>query len=213
MLDSARIEEAKAACLLAAEAEPTPSAELVNSWRRSHAALGAPTNVRDVPRVAEDVLDAQLLEMFRAPLQRFAETLHGTGLALLLSDPSGRILERWSSDSTAERHLESVGTLRGAVLSEEAVGTNGVGTALATGHLVQVRGPEHFADFYRSAMCTGAPVRHPLTGRTLGAVTLSCEVAPRPSCCLRCCTRSPRNCSSTCSRSSAPRRGARWRRS
>ncbi|MFC4005027.1 sigma-54-dependent Fis family transcriptional regulator [Prauserella oleivorans] len=179
MLDSARIEEAKAACLLAAEAEPTPSAELVNSWRRSHAALGAPTNVRDVPRVAEDVLDAQLLEMFRAPLQRFAETLHGTGLALLLSDPSGRILERWSSDSTAERHLESVGTLRGAVLSEEAVGTNGVGTALATGHLVQVRGPEHFADFYRSAMCTGAPVRHPLTGRTLGAVTLSCEVAPR----------------------------------
>ncbi|WP_052372236.1 sigma-54-dependent Fis family transcriptional regulator [Amycolatopsis taiwanensis] len=180
MLDSARIEEAKAACLLATEPTSTPSAELVSSWRRSHAALGTPANVRDVPCVAEDLLDARLLEMFRAPLQRFTETLGDTGLGLLLSDPSGRILECWSADSTAERHLESVGTLRGAVLSEETVGTNGVGTALATGHLVQVRGPEHFADFYRGAMCTGAPVRHPVTGRILGAITLSCEIAPRP---------------------------------
>ncbi|MGW1255204.1 helix-turn-helix domain-containing protein [Streptomyces sp. NPDC002513] len=129
--------------------------------------------------MADELLDSQLLEIFRAPLQRFTDTLDGTGLGLLLSDASGRILECWASDSAAERHLDSVGTLRGAVLSEEAVGTNGVGTALAVGRLVQVRGAEHFADFYHKAVCTGAPVRHPVTGKILGSVTLSCEVSPR----------------------------------
>ncbi|WP_431879803.1 sigma-54-dependent Fis family transcriptional regulator [Amycolatopsis sacchari] len=179
MFDNARMEEAKAACLAAPGAAPVWSAELMSSWQRSQAALGSPSNVRDVPHVPEELLDARLLDLFRAPLQRFAETLQGTGLGLLLSDPSGRILESWFSDAVAARHLESVGTLRGAVLSEETVGTNGVGTALVTGHLVQIRGAEHFADFYSRALCTGVPVRHPVTDRILGAVTLSGEIAPR----------------------------------
>jgi sigma-54 dependent transcriptional regulator, acetoin dehydrogenase operon transcriptional activator AcoR len=176
---TARIEAAKAAVLAESEAEAAPSAELISSWRRSHAALGAPSNVRDIPRVADELLDSQLVETFRAPLQRFAGTLDGTGLALLLSDAGGRILECWANDSAAARHLDSVGTLRGSVLSEEAVGTNGVGTALAVGRLVQVRGPEHFADFYGRAVCTGAPVHHPVTGKLLGSVTLSCDISPR----------------------------------
>jgi hypothetical protein len=30
----------------------------------------------------------------------------------------------------------------------------------------------------RRAVCTGAPIRDPITGRILGAVTLSCQIAP-----------------------------------
>jgi transcriptional regulator of acetoin/glycerol metabolism len=174
-----RIEKAKNAVLDAPDDQPGPSAALLSSWRRSKAALGMPSNVRDVPHVAEELLDTQLLETFRAPMQRFAETLDGTGLGLLLADASGRILERWTSDHSSRQQLDRVGTFRGSVLSEEAVGTNGVGTALVTGQLVQVRGAEHFADFYSQAVCTGAPVLHPLSGKILGAVTLSCDITPR----------------------------------
>jgi sigma-54 dependent transcriptional regulator, acetoin dehydrogenase operon transcriptional activator AcoR len=173
------IERAKDEFLSAVESENAPSVALLDSWRRSHAALGSPGNVTGVPHVADELLDSQLLDMFRGPLQRFSETLDGTGLGLLLADSSGRILERWSPDRWVEAHFDRMGTARGAVLSEEAVGTNGVGTAIATRKLVQVRGAEHFADFYQQAVCTGAPVLHPLTGKLLAVVTLSCDVTPR----------------------------------
>jgi transcriptional regulator of acetoin/glycerol metabolism len=173
------IERAKDDFLNAVESESAPSVALLDSWRRSHAALGSPGNVTEVPHVADELLDSQLLDMFRAPLQRFSETLDGTGLGLLLADSSGRILERWSPDRWVEAHFDRMGTARGAVLSEEAVGTNGVGTAIATRQLVQVRGAEHFADFYQQAVCTGAPVVHPLSGKLLAVVTLSCDVTPR----------------------------------
>lgn len=155
-----------------------PAPALIDSWRRSRDALGVPANVRDVPHVGEELLDAHLLEMMRSPLQRFADTLDGTGLGLLLSDANGRILERWVGDRTASAHFDKVGTFRGSVLSEDSVGTNGVGTALATRSLVQVRGAEHFADFYQRAVCTGAPLVHPITGSLLGSVTLSSDISP-----------------------------------
>ncbi|MBM7517449.1 sigma-54-dependent Fis family transcriptional regulator [Nocardioides nitrophenolicus] len=155
-----------------------PAPALIDSWRRSRDALGVPANVRDVPHVGEELLDAHLLEMMRSPLQRFADTLDGTGLGLLLSDANGRILERWVADRTASAHFDKVGTFRGSVLSEDSVGTNGVGTALATRSLVQVRGAEHFADFYQRAVCTGAPLLHPITGSLLGSVTLSSDISP-----------------------------------
>jgi transcriptional regulator of acetoin/glycerol metabolism len=173
------IERAKAEFLSAVRANPAPSEELLSSWRRSQVALGSPGNVTEVPHVGDDLLDSQLLDLFRAPLQRFSETLDGTGLGLLLADSAGRILERWSPDRWVEAHFDRMGTARGAVLAEEAVGTNGVGTAIATGKLVQVRGAEHFADIYQQAVCTGAPVIHPLTGKLLAVVTLSCDVTPR----------------------------------
>jgi len=176
---SEAVERAKEEFLQALDAQDSPSQELLSSWKRSHVALGAPSNVTEVPHVADDLLDSHLLDMFRAPLQRFSETLDGTGLGLLLADSSGRILERWTPDPSVEAHLDRMGTTRGAVLAEETVGTNGVGTAIATGRLVQVKGAEHFADFYQHAVCTGAPLIHPLSGKLLGVVTLSCDVTPR----------------------------------
>ncbi|MEV4734732.1 helix-turn-helix domain-containing protein [Saccharopolyspora sp. NPDC049426] len=175
-----RIEKAKE-LVLSAQAVPVAgqSTQLVESWRRSRSALGGPENVADVPRVSEEVLDAHLLDLFRDPLTRFAEGVSGTGLGVLLADSRGRILHRWCGDRAASAHLDRIGTVRGAVLAEDTVGTNGVGTVVASGRGVQIQGVEHFADIYRNAICTGAPVRHPMTGNLLAVVTLSCDVTPR----------------------------------
>jgi transcriptional regulator of acetoin/glycerol metabolism len=153
--------------------------ELLASWQRSQAAIGDPGNLQDVPHVPEALLDEHLLDMFGAPLNRFAEDLEGTGLALLLADSRGQILERWTEDRQAITHLDRVGTLRGAVLAENVVGTNGVGTVATLGKPVQIRGTEHFADFYQDAVCTGAPVLHPVTKKLLAILTISCDMTPR----------------------------------
>ncbi|MGY6499237.1 MAG: sigma-54-dependent Fis family transcriptional regulator [Microcella sp.] len=154
-------------------------AGIVQSWRRSQAAIGDPGNIGEVPHVPEALLDEHLLDMFGAPMNRFAEDLEGTGLALLLADSRGQILQRWCEDRQSRSHLDRVGTTRGAVLAENTVGTNGVGTVIASGGPVQIRGTEHYADIYQNAVCTGAPVRHPITRRLLAVVTLSCDITPR----------------------------------
>ncbi|WP_369226383.1 sigma-54-dependent Fis family transcriptional regulator [Streptomyces sp. R39] len=146
---------------------------LLRSWERSREALGVPTNVREVPHVAEDELDQHLLDLFQAPMSRFSADLSGTGVGLLLADAQGRILGRWAADHDASRHFDRVGTDRGAVLDESLVGTNGVGTALATGSCVQITGAEHYADMYSDSVCTGTPIQHPLTRKTVAVVTLS----------------------------------------
>lgn len=153
--------------------------DLLQSWERSQAALGEPQNVVEVPLVPESVLDEHLLEMFAAPLNRFAQDLDGTGLAFLLADSRGQILKRWVQDRKAMSHLDRVGTVRGAVLAENVVGTNGVGTVVAMGKAVQIQGEEHFAEFYHNVVCTGAPVLHPITGSLMAVVTLSCDLTPR----------------------------------
>jgi len=177
--DVERIQRAKEQVLGTAQAETPHDVELYRSWRRSQAAIGVPANVVDVPQVAEELLDAHLLDMFHAPLARFSDSLDGTGLAVLLADSGGQILQRWCSDKSSTRHHDRIGTMRGAVLAEEVMGTNGVGTVAATGRSVQIQGTEHFADIYREAVCTGGPVYHPTTGKLLAVVTLSCDLTPR----------------------------------
>ncbi|MCD1573247.1 sigma-54-dependent Fis family transcriptional regulator [Agromyces mediolanus] len=177
--DPKLIDQAKSEVLSASPQLAALRPELVTSWQRSKEALGSPERVRDVPQVGLELLDGHLLEMFQAPLARASEELDGTGLGLLLADSEGRILQRWSHDRSVVAYLDDLGTVRGAVLSEEAVGTNGVGTVAATGRSVQIAGNEHFAEFYRAAMCAGSPVRHPLTGRLLAVVTLSGQVNDR----------------------------------
>lgn len=155
-----------------------PSRLIVDSWIRSKEALGRPELVREVPVVDLDLLDDSLLDLLHAPMESFARSLEGTGVGLLLADQQGRILDRWAPSLNGLEHLDRVGTVRGAVLAEETVGTNGVGTVIATRRLTQVIANEHFSEFYRTAACTGAPLFHPITGELLGAVTLSCDVAP-----------------------------------
>lgn len=174
-----RIEELRAQLLTASDPGQAVPPDLLQSWLRSQNALGAPANVRDVPRVDEDLLDNHLLEMFQAPMARAAEDLAGSGMGLLLADAQGRIVQRWSLDSSAMNQLDRLGTVRGAVLAEDAVGTNGVGTALASGKSVLIEGAEHFADVYHNALCTGAPVWHPITGKLLAAVTMSTKIDER----------------------------------
>jgi transcriptional regulator of acetoin/glycerol metabolism len=68
--------------------------------------------------------------------------------------------------------LDRWGLRPGADWSERVMGTNGAGTALASGKVVAVLGPEHYLRSSHRFTCLAAPVRDP-SGNVLGALDLS----------------------------------------
>jgi GAF domain len=68
---------------------------------------------------------------------------------------------------------DTIAFVPGRVWTEAATGTNGVGTALALGHPVQIFSAEHFNRQIHGWTCSGAPVRDPESGETIGVLDLS----------------------------------------
>jgi GAF domain len=120
--------------------------------------------------------DSRLHRAARPVLERLLADITDTPTALLLSDPEARVLHRWASEPAMARLMDRVRAAEGFVLSEDTVGTNGVGTPLEEGRPVAVIGTAHYNEIFDEASCAGAPVRHPVTGRVEGVVSLTCRV-------------------------------------
>ena len=84
------------------------------------------------------------------------------------------MLSRLTGDGELERHLDRVLLAPGFSYAEEFVGTNGIGTALEVGGPTHVFGHEHYAENLEDLACAGVPIHHPITGRLVGAVDLTC---------------------------------------
>ncbi|MGV0809703.1 GAF domain-containing protein [Mycolicibacterium setense] len=91
---------------------------------------------------------------------------------LVVADARGRVL--WRSGSPRVLSLaDRLGFIEGATWSENAVGTNGIGTALASHRAVQIFSAEHFLRSHHPWTCAGAPIRDPRTGQVIGIVDVS----------------------------------------
>ena len=112
---------------------------------------------------------AEMLPMLRETLlDRADEALH----VMIITDAAGNILWREGS-SRVERDADSVLLAEGTRWSENAIGTNAMGTALATATPVQIHSAEHLVRTYHSWTCAASPVHDPDTGALLGALDIS----------------------------------------
>ena len=93
---------------------------------------------------------------------------------MILCDADGVVLSRRTGDSALEHHLNRVWLAPGFSYAEQFVGTNGIGTALEARGPAQVFGHEHFVERAGGAGLRGAPIRHPVTGKVLGVIDLTC---------------------------------------
>ena len=84
------------------------------------------------------------------------------------------MLSRLTGDGDLERHLDKVLLAPGFSYAEKSVGTNGIGTALEVGGPTHVFGHEHYAENLEDLACAGVPIHHPVTGRLVGSVDLTC---------------------------------------
>ena len=147
--------------------------ELLSSWRRSRWNGVDPEHV-DVPFTDADP-DTRLARIAVPILARMAELLTGDGSCLALSDERGAVLWRWVSEPSLRTTLDDLSVSEGFCFDEEFIGTNGLGTALETGRIAMVRGSEHFVQRFHHVTCVAAPIRHPVTRRTVGAVNVTCR--------------------------------------
>jgi transcriptional regulator of acetoin/glycerol metabolism len=151
---------------------------VVSSWKRS-LELGVDPTGRAAPFAArgDDLheLRERHLDLRSAATGVFAEVselLAGSHSIMLLTDARGVVLEAAGDSATLEQgqgiHLTLGGDWR-----EDVVGTNGIGTALATGRPAQVHAAEHFCEGIKSWTCAGAPIFEPGTHEILGVVDIS----------------------------------------
>jgi transcriptional regulator of acetoin/glycerol metabolism len=149
------------------------SPEVICSWRRSHALRVHPDRL-NLPYVHDPDTDTRLVHAATPVLRWMADELAPQAVSVILTSPTGLVLERFAADTTLMRTLDDVQLARGFNYAEEFAGTNGIGTALATGHPAFIQGREHYVGALGRLACAGWPIRDPVTGRIVGAVDLTC---------------------------------------
>ncbi|WP_088228776.1 sigma-54-dependent Fis family transcriptional regulator [Desulfosporosinus sp. FKB] len=153
-------------------------AEVAASWQRCSAASVNPYHngvsqllldqkqLKDLRAKKRSLL--HIARLFMANLYRFVA---GSGFIVMLSDEHGYILEvigdRETMDIATQLNLR-----QGASWVEEEVGTNGIGTALATQKPVQISGAEHYCQKVHFWTCSAAPILDS-QGKIMGVLQMS----------------------------------------
>jgi transcriptional regulator of acetoin/glycerol metabolism len=148
--------------------------EIERSWRRS---VSHHVNPAAGPHILGEVdPDSAILRAAGRILDQWQTNLTDTRMALFLADEDGRIVSRRIVDAQDERTLDGANAAEGFLFSEQALGTNGLGTPIEGRGVVFVRGNEHFNDALARLACAGAPIKHPITGRIVGSLSIASHV-------------------------------------
>ncbi len=146
---------------------------ILASWWRSREWNVAADRI-DLSYVRDPDLDTPLTRGALPVLRKLRDNLEGQPVSVMLTDARGVLLSRLTADHDLERHLDHVQLLPGFSYAEQFVGTNGIGTALESGQAAHVFGHEHYAEHLEDLACAAAPVRHPVSGKIIGVVDLTC---------------------------------------
>lgn len=153
---------------------PAPGEDHIDlSWRRSASCGLTPKSARPGAPDPRASRSHRLAEAARPVMDDLDEVLKDTGAMLLLADREGRVIRSVRDNARISRMLLRRGVDDGATLTEDAVGNNGIGTALETRAGVFIHGEQHFAEVLRDFACYGHPIIDPLTRRLVGAVDLT----------------------------------------
>src|SRR5918997_6408786 len=164
--------------VLAGDQGPVAPRTLVSeSWRPSLAAPVDPdrrtppvvVGGTDIPHLrAAHPLNA-VMPLLRSTLVSIAdEAMH----VMLVTDADGTILWREGAASVLNK-ADEVGLMPGTRWSEDAIGTNAMGTTLAVDAPVTIHSAEHLVRPYHAWTCAPEPVHDPDTGAILGAIDIS----------------------------------------
>lgn len=113
-----------------------------------------------------------LAHVVREVLTALTAVADASHFIVVVTDADGVILWRQGSSSVLRR-ADRLGFQRGARWTEDVVGTNAIGTALAERAPVQLFAAEHFEEGQHPWYCTATPVHDPRTGALLGVIDVS----------------------------------------
>lgn len=107
-----------------------------------------------------------------ATMREHSALLAGTRSILILSDPGGVVLDVAGDPGTIDQGHDINLTLGGS-WNEGDVGTNAIGTAIATDQAVQIHASEHFCEGVKKWTCAAAPIHDPRDQSLLGILDIS----------------------------------------
>jgi sigma-54 dependent transcriptional regulator, acetoin dehydrogenase operon transcriptional activator AcoR len=172
--DSEQLAKTREQFLTAEDIDPNQVRDaILASWWRSRRWNVAADRV-DLPYLRDPDLDTPLTRSALPVLRHLREHLDGQPISIILTDQAGLVLTRMAAHRDLDAHLDRVKLAPGFSYAEEFVGTNGIGTALEGGRPMHVFGHEHYAENLEDLACAGVPIHHPISGKTVGAVDLTC---------------------------------------
>ncbi len=157
--------------------EGLPPGVILDSWARCLDAGLQPAGAVAVPVVEQADLErrrdrsAFVRRLAQAELETLSRQIAGSNFLLAFADCDGVILDLYA-DNRFSMSGTDAGILPGSCWRETVAGTNGLGTALATGSAVAVTGLEHYFLQLGDVSCTAAPVRD-AQGQVVGVLDAS----------------------------------------
>jgi transcriptional regulator of acetoin/glycerol metabolism/DNA-binding CsgD family transcriptional regulator len=153
-----------------------PREVILGSWSRS-AAAGLRPDRFEVPYDADVDDRGRLAWASASVLDRVGADLEGTSIGLVLTDDRGLVVSRRIGERKAQGLFDRIQLAPGFLYGETGIGTNAIGTAIASRAPTVVQAEEHFAQVLTGMACAATTVTDPATGRLLGVVDLSCAAA------------------------------------
>ena len=153
------------------------SAEVLRSWLRCReAAVDYQADGRGDPEGRSGLGGARerselLLNNASGVMEHVFEQIRASGSMVILADDQGMILHSLGDPGFINR-AQRVALQPGAVWSEDARGTNAIGTALVEAAAIEVIGAEHFLDRNAILNCSAAPIFNP-AGEVAGVLDIS----------------------------------------
>ncbi|MDR3080374.1 MAG: LytTR family transcriptional regulator DNA-binding domain-containing protein [Streptomyces sp.] len=152
--------------------------EVAISWQRSRDQYHVDPFLSEVPSAAasqaphsldQDVVFAELGFCAAAMAREVADA----GGVVTIADANGRVLTAWGDKST--RSIATAGGLAPWFWwSENAVGTNSMGTALVTRRAVMIRQSEHWCQAFHDWSCGAVAVLDVVRREPLAVLNISC---------------------------------------
>jgi transcriptional regulator of acetoin/glycerol metabolism len=149
--------------------------EIALSWERCLTYNLDPIRIT-TNRVSKDFIEqdkqARMLSFVSgAHVQQLYDAVKGNGYVIILTDANGIILNTLG-DRKALHFAELLYLIPGANCSEDAIGTNSMGTCVIQKQPLQIVSHEHYCQYYHDWSCSSAPIldRH---GNLLGTLDIS----------------------------------------
>ncbi len=145
-----------------------------DSWHRCRnlgvdPAVGKCRDIFDIKKLAPE--SRLLCDLVTEAQPQINNLIRKPGLLVTISNPQGYLINMFG-DYGALICAEKLNFGPGANWSEASVGTNAIGTALASGVALTVSGLEHFCEGHQSWICSAAPI-FDLSGTIIGCIDVS----------------------------------------
>ncbi|EJO5346779.1 sigma 54-interacting transcriptional regulator [Clostridium botulinum] len=132
---------------------------------------GRGSNINKVPVELKLQENAELISVAKPIMKGIYNIVEGSDFAITLSDKNGYIIEV-IGDKDRMKRVDELNFVKGALWTEEAVGTNAIGTSLYLDKPIQTIGAEHFCINQHLWTCSACPI-HDEYGNVIGCLNMS----------------------------------------